>query len=549
MNNRRLPPGAPGSCVLTLSKGICVKILISDQLEQSCIDIFTNEGIEVDNKPGLPADDLKKIIGDYEGLVVRSATKVTAEVLANAAKLKIIGRAGTGVDNIDVSAATRKGILVMNTPGGNTISAAEHTVSMLLAMARNIPQAHGSLAGGKWDRKKYTGVEVFEKTLGVVGLGKIGREVAGRCQAFGMNVIGYDPVLAPDVAAKLNIELVSLDELYRRSDFITVHTPLTKETKGLLNDATLAKCKKGVRIVNCARGGIIDEVSLVRALQSGHVGGAALDVFEEEPPKNTDLIRHEKVVVTPHLGASTEEAQEKVAIQIAHQIADALKGRGYVGLVNGAALQLTMNEEVKPYALLAEKLGSVAAQLSIGKLKNLSIATSGDLLSSSMELIKAGVLKGLLSNVLPEPVNFVNAPFHAAEMGLTVTEQRDGASGNYTNLLQLRFTDDAGEREVAGTVFSSSTIRLVRVDGFRFELNPEGHLLVYNNIDKPGMLARVGTILAAHNVNIAGVSLGRTAAGERALTVMNIDSAIPPAALDALNSDAGISNLKVVTLE
>lgn len=530
-------------------KGIHVKILISDQLEQGCIDILSNEGFTVDNKPGISVEELKQIIGEYDGLVVRSATKVTADVLAGASMLKIIGRAGTGVDNIDVAAATRKGVLVMNTPGGNTISAAEHTVSMLLALARNIPQAHASLVAGKWDRKKYTGVEVFEKTLGVVGLGKIGREVASRCRAFGMNVIGYDPVLAPDVAAKLSIELVSLDELFRRSDFITVHTPLTKETKGLLNDGTLAKCKKGVRIVNCARGGIIDEAALLRALQSGQVGGAALDVFEEEPPKNTDLLRHEKVVVTPHLGASTEEAQEKVAIQIAHQLADALHGRGFVGLVNGAALQLTMNEELKPYASLAEKLGSVAAQLSIGKLKNLFIASTGDLLSSSMELIKAGVLKGLLSHVLPEPVNFVNAPFHAAEMGLVVNEQRDGASGNYTNLIQLRFTDDSGEREVAGTVFSSSTVRLVRVDGFRLELNPEGHLLVYNNIDRPGMLAMVGTILAAHSVNIAGVSLGRTAAGERALTVMNVDSAIPPAALEALNAAAGISNLKVVSLD
>lgn len=530
-------------------KGIHVKILISDQLEQGCIDILSNEGFTVDNKPGISVEELKQIIGEYDGLVVRSATKVTADVLAGASMLKIIGRAGTGVDNIDVAAATRKGVLVMNTPGGNTISAAEHTVSMLLALARNIPQAHASLVAGKWDRKKYTGVEVFEKTLGVVGLGKIGREVATRCRAFGMNVIGYDPVLAPDVAAKLSIELVSLDELFRRSDFITVHTPLTKETKGLLNDGTLAKCKKGVRIVNCARGGIIDEAALLRALQSGQVGGAALDVFEEEPPKNTDLLRHEKVVVTPHLGASTEEAQEKVAIQIAHQLADALHGRGFVGLVNGAALQLTMNEELKPYASLAEKLGSVAAQLSIGKLKNLFIASTGDLLSSSMELIKAGVLKGLLSHVLPEPVNFVNAPFHAAEMGLVVNEQRDGASGNYTNLIQLRFTDDSGEREVAGTVFSSSTVRLVRVDGFRLELNPEGHLLVYNNIDRPGMLAMVGTILAAHSVNIAGVSLGRTAAGERALTVMNVDSAIPPAALEALNAAAGISNLKVVSLD
>ncbi len=529
-----------------------MKILVSDQLEQSCIDILVNEGFEVDNKPGLSADELKATIGNYEALVVRSATKVNADVIARAEKMKIIGRAGTGVDNIDVAAATRKGILVMNTPGGNTISAAEHTVSMLLSLARNIPQAHNSMVQGKWERKKYTGVEVFEKTLGVVGLGKIGREVASRCQGFGMNVIGYDPVLSSDVATKLNIELVSLDEIYRRSDFITLHTPLTKETKGLLNDVTLAKCKKGVRIVNCARGGIVDEAALLRALQAGHVGGAALDVFEEEPP-NPDkigaLFKHERVVVTPHLGASTEEAQEKVAVQIAHQIADALKGRGYVGLVNGAALQLTMKEELRPFAMLAEKLGSLAAQLASGKFKSVTVSVSGEPLASSMELMKAGVLKGILSNVLPEPVNFVNAPVYATEMGLAVNEQREAASGSFPNTLKVRFQTESGTREVAGTVFGASTIRLTKIDGFRFELNPEGNLLVYNNIDKPGMLARVGSILAEHNVNIAGVSLGRTAIGENALTVMNIDGEIPSLALSALLKQQGISNLKVVRLD
>jgi D-3-phosphoglycerate dehydrogenase len=529
-----------------------MKILVSDQLEQSCIDILNNEGFEVDNKPGIPAEELKKIIGYYDGLVVRSATKVTADVISCTTKMQIIGRAGTGVDNIDVPAATRKGILVMNTPGGNTISAAEHTVSMLLALARNIPQAHGSLAQGKWDRKKYTGVEVYEKTLGVVGLGKIGREVASRCQAFGMKVIGYDPVLSSEVAAKLSIELVSLEEIYRRSDFITVHTPLSKETKGLLNDDTFKKCKRGVRVVNCARGGIVDEAALLRALQSGHVGGAALDVFEEEPPdpdRIGALLKHERVVATPHLGASTEEAQEKVAIQIAHQIADALKGRGYTGLVNGAALQLTMNEELRPYATLAEKLGSLAAQLAIGKFKSVSVIVGGELLSSSLELIKAGVLKGVLSHVLPEPVNFVNAPMHAVDMGLSVSEQRESIAGTYANLLRVKLRAESGECEIAGTVYGASMIRLVQIDAFRFELNPEGHLLIYNNIDKPGMLARVGSILAQHNVNIAGVSLGRTAIGAKALTIMNIDSDIPALGMKQLLEQEGVSNLKVVRLD
>ncbi len=526
-----------------------MRILVSDSLEQGLIDVLTHEGLEVDNKPGLPADALKDIIGDYDALVVRSTTKVTAELLNVARNLKIIGRAGTGVDNIDVDAATRRGVLVMNTPGGNTISAAEHTVSMLLSLARNIPQANMSLVRGEWERKKFTGVEVFEKTLGVIGLGKIGREVARRCQGLGMKTIGYDPVLSSEVAKKASIELVALDELYRRSDFITVHTPLTAETKGLLSDTSLGKCKRGVRVINCARGGIVDEQALLRCLESGRVGGAALDVFEVEPPKNNPLLTHPRVIATPHLGASTEEAQEKVAIQIGHQIADALHGRGYSGLVNGVALQLSVNEDLKPYLVLAEKLGNLAAQLTSGKIQRLTIIASGELVTSSLELMKAGILKGVLSHVSPDPVNFVNAPVLAAEMGLAVSEQRDSARENFANLLAVRCETEKETKEVAGTVFGSSTIRLVNLDGFRFEVRPEGFLLIYNNIDKPGMLAKVGLILAKHGVNIAGVSLGRFAIGENALTVMNIDSDIPQAGMADLVAQEGVSNLKLVKLD
>lgn len=526
-----------------------MKILVSDSLEQSLLDVLTQEGFEVDNKPGIPPGELKNVIGKYDALVVRSSTKVTAELIRLASNMKVIGRAGTGVDNIDVEAATRAGVLVMNTPGGNTISAAEHTVSMLLSLARNIPQAHMSLAKGEWDRKQFTGTEVFEKTLGVIGLGKIGREVAQRCQGLGMKTIGYDPVLSSDVAMKLNIEPVTLDELYRRSDFITVHTPLSAETKGLLNDTTLAQCKRGVRIINCARGGIVDEEALMRALDSGRVAGAALDVFVVEPPKNNPLISHKRVIATPHLGASTEEAQEKVALQIAHQVADALHGRGYSGLVNGAALQLSIKDEVKPFLTLAEKMGSLVAQLASGKIKHLTVVASGDLVVSSLELMKAGVLKGILSHVCPDPVNFVNAPVLASEMGLVVGEQRNSAGENFTNLLGLRYKTEKETKEVAGTVFGSSTIRLVKLDNFRFEVRPEGYLLVYNNIDKPGMLAKVGLILAKHNVNIAGVSLGRAAIGENALTVMNIDSDIPRGGMSELLAEEGLSNLKLVRLD
>jgi D-3-phosphoglycerate dehydrogenase len=526
-----------------------MRILISDHIEQSCVDILQREGFEVDNRPGIPQEKLKGIIGVYDGLVVRSATHVTAEVIGVGTNLKVIGRAGTGVDNIDLDAATRRGILVMNTPGGNTVSAAEHTVSMLLSLARNIPQAHMSIARGEWERKKYIGTEVLEKTLGIIGLGKIGREVAQRCHGMGMKVIGYDPILSSEVAQRLDIELVTLDEIYRRSDFITVHTPLNDETRGLLNDATLAKCKHGVRIVNCARGGIVDERALLGALQSGRVAGAALDVFEIEPPTQSPLLKHERVIATPHLGASTEEAQEKVAVQIAHQVADVLHGRGFTGVVNGAALQLSMKEEVRPYLTLAEKMGSFIAQLARGKMRSVAVIASGETVVSSLEILKAGILKGILSRSLPDPVNYINAPLLASEMGLTVSEQHEPERGDYANVLRVRFVADGGTRELAGTVFGSSNPRLVRLDEFRFEVRPDGYLLIYNNIDKPGMLALVGGVLAKHNVNIAGVSLGRVGIGTNALTIMNIDSDIPRLAIDELLNQEGITNLRLIRLD
>jgi D-3-phosphoglycerate dehydrogenase len=356
-------------------------------------------------------------------------------------------------------------------------------------------------------------------------------------------------VLAPDAALKLEVEPVGLEEIYRRADFITVHTPLTPDTKWLLNDATIARCKKGVRLINCARGGIIDERSLLRALESGHVAGAALDVFEVEPPKGNPLLNHPRVIATPHLGASTEEAQEKVALQIAHQIADALLGRSFIGVVNGAVMQLTLKEEVRPLVVLAEKLGSMVAQLAEGKLKRLTVGAAGEQALSALELLKAGVTKGVLSHTQPDPVNFISAPMLAAELGLAVNEEREGEPKQYGILVRVKYETETGVREVAGTVFGRSGVRFVQIDGFRFEVNPEGTLLVYNNIDKPGMLAQVGSILARHKVNIAGVSLGRVAAGGNALTVMNIDSSIPPGGITEMKELQGVSNLRVVRLD
>ncbi len=525
-----------------------MKILISDPIEQVCVDILISEGFEVDVKANISAENLKAIIGDYDGLLVRSSTQVTAEVISAARALKVIGRAGAGVDNVDVEAATRRGIVVMNTPGGNTISTAEHTMSLLLSLARNIPQANESLRQGKWDRKKYIGTELLEKTIGIIGLGKVGREVAVRCQAFGMTTIGFDPVMSAEVAAKASIELVSLDELYRRSDFITVHTPLNDETRGLIGVEQIARCKDGVRIINCARGGIVDEQALLWALESGKVAGAALDVFENEPPGDHPLLRHPRVIATPHLGASTEEAQEKVARQIALQVADMLKERGIAGAVNAEALRMALKKELQPYVVLAEKLGSLVAQLMTGQLRKVSVTCSGTFLSQSMDLITSAVLKGVFAHLMTEPVNLINAPVIAREMGLIINEERESDNVSYTHLITVQYETNKEERRFSGTVFGNSHARIVQIDDYHFEVVPDGHLLFYTNIDRPGMLASVGARLAAENINIAGLSLGRDKPGQKALTVINVDTPIPLEVLERLQKIDGVFEVRAVRL-
>jgi D-3-phosphoglycerate dehydrogenase len=522
------------------------RVVIADALEERCITVLESEGFTVTYAPNRKPDELRALLREADALIVRSATTVTADLIDAAPQLKVIGRAGTGVDNIDVGAATRRGVAVMNTPGGNTVSTAEHTISMLLALARNIPQATISMRAGKWEKKKYTGTEVAEKTVGIIGLGKIGREVAVRCRGLGMSVIGSDPVLGSEIAARMGIELVTTDELFRRADFITVHTPLSDETRGLLNRESLARCKRGVRIINCARGGIVDEAALLEALESGHVEGAALDVFEVEPPADSPLVRHERVVVTPHLAASTGEAQEKVALQIARQVADALNGRGFAGVVNSAAVQTGVSADLLPFLELAVRMGSFVGQMLAGKLEGLGIVVSGTRAQGAMDLLRAGILQGLLGRLVPDPVNIISAPFLAREMGLAVSETKDPASDE--NTLRVRYTTGGVEREVAGTVFGSDSIRFIRLDGFRFDVRPEGHLLIYRNADRPGILARVGGILAAHGVNIAGVSLGRSAPGGEALTVMNLDGDIPPAAAAELRAVDAVQDLRHVFL-
>lgn len=525
-----------------------MNILISDTVAQRCIDILREQNFSVDYLPEVSSNDLLKIISKYQALIVRSRTNVTAEVIQAGKNLKIVGRAGAGVDNIDVDAATRRGIIVMNTPGGNTISTAEHTISMMLALARNIPQANASLKQGKWERKKYVGTELSGKTLGIVGLGKVGKEVAKRCLAFEMKVIAFDPLLSSEAASKMNIELTNFDTLVQTADFISIHTPLTDETKNLFNKKTFLLCKKGVRIINCARGGIVNEDDLLQALNDGIVAGAALDVFVDEPPADLSLLQHPNVIATPHLGASTEEAQEKVAIQIAEQVVAALKGKEIVGGVNADIIALAMKTDVKPYLTLAEILGKLLVQLKDGHLQSVTLRISGEVLNESSRALSAAILKGIFSYGLEESVNYLNAPLIARERGLKVNVTQGDADNVYTHLLSVEYITEKETRTLSGTVIGKNGIRLVEVDGFRCEIEPKGYLLFYSNVDRPGMLASAGAVLARHNINIGGLSLGRYAQGKDAVTIMAVDNPVAETILQEIRSINGIYGVKMVYL-
>lgn len=525
------------------------KILITDAVDKKCADILTAAGHSVTFKPGMPREEIKKVIAEYNALIVRSETKADSELISLMEKMEVIGRAGTGTDNIDTTSATRKGIIVMNTPGGNTISTAEHTMSLMLSMCRNIPQSNHSILSGKWDKKSYKGTELQNKTLGVIGLGKIGREVAVRSKAFEMKIIGYDPVLSSDVANNLGIKLVDLNTLFKESDIITVHVPLTPETKEMINDKTLAMCKKGVKIINCARGGIIDEAAVLRGLESGQVSSAAFDVYMKEPPDfSNPILNHPKVVCTPHLGASTDEAQEKVAIQIAEQVVDLFEGKTVKGSINASAVNALTNKELTPYIQLAEILGKFQAQLINGQLKNINIKTVGDFLQDKSEYISAAVLKGFLSTMITDAVNLVNSPFLAEEMGIHIKETKLSGKSNYNNLLTLEFKTENNSRSISGTVFGENEIRIVFIDEYHVELKPEGNMLLYSNIDKPGMLATVGNILANSNINIAGLSLGRLGIGKEALTVVSVDSHLTSEVIKEIEKINGVKNVYTVKI-
>ncbi|MCS7082423.1 MAG: phosphoglycerate dehydrogenase [Bacteroidetes bacterium] len=526
-----------------------MRVLLADHVDPVCAQVLRDRGFEVRELAQAGPEAWRELLVEADALIVRSAVQVTAELMRAAPRLKVIGRAGVGVDNIDLEAATRQGILVLNAPDANTISAAEHTCALILALARHIPQADASMKAGRWDRRAFLGVELYGKTLGIIGLGKIGREVASRMRAFGMRLLGYDPMLAPEVAASIGVELADLETVLAQADFLTLHTPLTEQTRNLLNRARLAQTKPGVRIINCARGGIVREEDLLEALESGHVAGAALDVFSQEPPGEAlgALIRHPRVITTPHIGASTEEAQHKVARQIAEAVADALLGRAVRNAVNGMAIQLAMNEEVQPYLRLAEQMGRLLAGFLRGQLRRVHVRYVGERIRRFPEVLTVALLKGLLSEWLSEPVNYINAPVLAEQMGLGVRQELDSAVDNYTNLLELLYESTQERRLLAGTVFGKD-VRIVRVDEYPLELRPEGHLLFYHNLDRPGMLARVGAMLAEAGINIAALSLGRLAPGSAALTVIVTDQPISEAVQERLRGLEGVWDVRVVTM-
>ncbi len=511
------------------------RVLVSDAMAPEVAEILGNTpGIKVDVKTGLAPDELKAVIRDYDALIVRSATKVTAEVIEAAGKLSAIGRAGAGVDNIDIPAASKRGIVVMNTPDGNTVTTAEHAIAMMVSLARKIPQATASMKAGRWEKSKFLGNEYSNKTLGIIGLGRVGSVVADRAIGLKMNVIAHDPFIAPEVAEQMGVTMVSLDELYANSDFITVHTPLSPETRDLVGAAAFARMKKGVFLIHCARGGIVNEQALCDALQAGKVAGAAIDVFEEEPTPNLALIGLDNVICTPHLGASTDEAQTNVAIAIANQIAAYFATGEIKGAVNFPSVSADVMAVIRPYLDLAEKLGAFQVQLLTGALQEVTIEYSGEILNHNVAPITVSLVKGLLDPILTETVNYINAPVIARERGIKIIEVKSTETKDYTNMIALTVKTPKEISRTAGAVFGRKDLRIVRVNEFSVEIVPEGYMLAVSNDDLPGVIGNLGTTLGDNRVNIARLHLSRDAQTKRALVVLNTDSPVASDVLDKL---------------
>jgi D-3-phosphoglycerate dehydrogenase len=514
---------------------MCAKVLISDDLSPAAVAIFTQRGIAVDVNVGLTKDELEKIIANYDGLAVRSATKVTPKVIAAADRLKVIGRAGIGVDNIDVKAATAKGIIVMNTPFGNSITTAEHAISLMLSLARQIPAADSSTQAGKWEKSKFLGVELYGKTLGLIGCGNVGAIVADRAIGLKMKAIAYDPFLSEERAVQLGVEKVDLDQLFRRADFITLHTPLTDKTRNILSADAIAKCRKGVRIVNCARGGLVDETALAEALRSGHVAGAAFDVFESEPAKENVLFGIDGMICTPHLGASTTEAQEKVALQVAEQMADYLLNGAISHAVNFPSISAEEAPRLTPYVKLAGQLGDFAGQLTETSIKVVRLEYSGEVAALNIKPLTAAALAGVMRSSLAE-VNMVSAASLAKERGIVIEEVTRDKAGMFESSIRLTVTTGEYERSIAGTIGAGGRPRVIEVRDIPMDFEVTPHMLFVRNSDKPGFIGQLGTLLGAANVNIGTFNLGRERPGGDAICVVAVDEPISDDVLTAVKT-------------
>ncbi len=512
-----------------------VRVLVSDKLADAGIKIFEEaEGIEVDVNVGLSPEELKSIIGNYDGLVIRSATKVTEDLLGAANRLKVVGRAGIGLDNVDIPVATKQGIVVMNTPEGNVVTTAEHAIAMMLALSRNIPQGTASLKAGSWDKKNLQGKEIFNKTLGLIGYGRIGSIVADRARGLKMHVIVHDPYANKELVEQKGFKMVSLEELYSRSDYITIHVPKMKETINLINQESFAQMKPGVMIVHCARGGIVNEKDLAVAIQSGKIGGVALDVFETEPPGASPLFEFDNVICTPHLGASTAEAQTNVAVAVADQIVRYLQSGTIINAVNVPSVTGELLARLQPYLTLAERMGCLQAQLCQGAIEEFSIKYLGDFSSLDMAPVTTAALKGLLAPILKDEVNYVNAPVIAKERGVKIVESRSAEAEDYTNLIAMEVKAAEGSNTISGTIFGKHEPRIVRVNDFRLEVLPQGHLLLIHNMDRPGAIGSIATVLGQHNINIARMYVGQVKDGDHNVIFIDTDTPAPSDTLEEL---------------
>ncbi len=526
------------------------KVLVSDKLSEAGVKILQDaEGIEVCVKTGMTPDELIKVIPDYDGLVIRSATKVTKDILNAAKNLKVIGRAGIGVDNVDTKTASAKGVVVMNTPGGNTTTTAEHAVAMMMALSRKIPQATASIKAGKWEKSKFMGSEHYKKTLGVIGIGRIGSIVVKRAHGLEMKVIAADPFISQEAAENMGVELVTLDDLLARADYISVHSPLTPETRHLVNSDAFKKMKKGVRIINCARGGIIDEHALADAIKEGIVAGAALDVFESEPiDKDNPLLALDEVVLTPHLGASTSEAQVNVAIAVAEQFVDFFTSGIIQNAVNVPSVDPEQLSLVRPYLELGEKMGAFLSQTSKGGVKEIKITYMGELGDIDQRPVTQSVIKGVLESFIEESVNFVNAPYIAESRGIVVSSGATSVKRNFKSLLGVELTTDTGKHYAEGAVFVGDQPRLVQLDDFLVEVHLDGSMLVFTNEDKPGVIGAIGTYLGDHGINVASFELARATEGGLATAIVSVDEIPSANDIAEMKKIKNIREVRLVTL-